>query len=60
MDVQDFRTEDKAHLLAQAHDMTRRRFALFRYLLNTRPWQFAMMVEIGVDRMHHGFWQYND
>jgi predicted AlkP superfamily phosphohydrolase/phosphomutase len=60
VDVDNFRTEEKDRLLAQVRDMTRRRFALFRHLLKTRRWQFAMMVEIGIDRMHHGFWQYFD
>lgn len=60
VDVDNFRTEEKDRILTQVHDMTRRRFALFRHLLKSRPWQFAMMVEIGVDRMHHGFWQYFD
>jgi predicted AlkP superfamily phosphohydrolase/phosphomutase len=60
VDVDNFRTTEKDRILTGIHDMTRRRFALFRHLIKTRPWQFAMMVEIGVDRMHHGFWQYFD
>jgi predicted AlkP superfamily phosphohydrolase/phosphomutase len=60
VDVDNFRTEEKERILDQVHDMTRRRFALFRHLLKTREWQFAMIVEIGVDRIHHGFWQYFD
>jgi len=60
VDVDDFRTDDKERILKQIHDMTERRFKLFRHLLKTRRWDFAMMVEIGVDRMHHGFWQYFD
>jgi len=60
VDVENFRSEEKERILAQIHDMTQRRFQLFRHLLKTRPWDFAMMVEIGVDRIHHGFWQYFD
>ncbi|MEX0785054.1 MAG: alkaline phosphatase family protein [Dehalococcoidia bacterium] len=60
VDVDNFRSDESERILAQAQDMTRRRFALFRHLLKTRPWQFAMMVEIGVDRMHHGFWRFHD
>jgi predicted AlkP superfamily phosphohydrolase/phosphomutase len=44
----------------EAHEMTKQHFALFRHLLRTHAWDFAMMVEIGVDRIHHGFWQYFD
>ena len=60
VDVDNFRAGEKQQILSQAHDMTRRRFALFRHLLRTRPWQFAMMVEIGVDRMQHAFWEHFD
>ncbi len=60
IDVEDFRSEDKQRILDSAHDMARRRFALFRHLLKAKPWDFAMMVEIGVDRVHHGFWKYFD
>ncbi len=60
VDVENFRSEEKERILAQIHDMTVRRFQLFRHLLKTREWDFAMMVEIGVDRIHHGFWQYLD
>lgn len=56
-DVKGFRTSDKAWLLEQIYVMTRRRFEVARRLLDTRSWDFFMMVEIGVDRMHHGFWK---
>ncbi len=60
VDVEDFRTEEKDRILTQIRDMTVRRFQLLRHLLKSREWDFAMMVEIGVDRIHHGFWQYMD
>jgi predicted AlkP superfamily phosphohydrolase/phosphomutase len=60
VDVEDFRTDDKERILRQIDDMTRRRFQLFRHLIKSRSWDLAMMVEIGVDRIHHGFWQYMD
>ena len=40
--------------------MTDRRFALADHLLATKPWELFVMVEMGPDRMHHGFWQYMD
>ena len=40
--------------------MTEQRFAVCRQLLDTRPWDFFMMVEIGLDRMHHAFWRFLD
>ena len=44
----------------QIYQMTDRRFALAEHLLETRPWQLFAMVEMGVDRIHHGFWKYMD
>ena len=40
--------------------MTDRRFALAEHLLETKPWELFAMVEMGPDRMHHGFWKYMD
>ena len=40
--------------------MTRKRFALARYLLAEKEWDYFMMVEIGVDRIQHAFWAYMD
>jgi predicted AlkP superfamily phosphohydrolase/phosphomutase len=28
--------------------------------MQTRTWDFFMLVEMGVDRIHHGFWSYMD
>jgi predicted AlkP superfamily phosphohydrolase/phosphomutase len=60
VDVRDFRTDDKERLLEEIVDMTTRRFQLAEHLLDSRPWDFFAMVEMGVDRMHHGFWRYMD
>ena len=40
--------------------MTDRRFALAEHLLATKPWELFAMVEMGPDRMHHGFWKFMD
>ena len=60
VDVRDFRTDDKERLLDQVTEMTNTRFRLAEHLLDTRPWDFFAMVEMGTDRMHHGFWRYMD
>ena len=60
VDVKDFRTDRKDYLKAQILDMTERRFKLFRHLLRENEWDFAMMVEMGTDRIHHAFWKYLD
>ena len=60
IDVRDFRTPEKDRLLAEVYAMTDRRFALARHLVVNEPWDFFAMVEMGPDRMHHGFWRYFD
>jgi len=59
-DVDNFRTEDKALLINQIYQMTHKRFTVVKYLLKNKPWDFFMMVEMGPDRIHHGFWKYMD
>ena len=59
-DTKDFRTDDKEYLLRQVYEMTDRRFRLAEHLLETKPWTLFAMVEMGPDRMHHGFWKFMD
>lgn len=60
IDVRGFRTDDKERLLAEIVEMTEKRFKLARHLMRTKQWDFFMMVEMGPDRIHHGFWKYFD
>lgn len=60
IDVKDFRTDEKRALLEQIYTMTERRFRLFRRLLSREEYDFAMMVEMGPDRIHHAFWRFCD
>jgi predicted AlkP superfamily phosphohydrolase/phosphomutase len=60
IDVKDFRTENKQWLIEQIYEMTEKRFKLIRHFLVTKPWDFFMFVEMGPDRVHHGFWRYCD
>jgi predicted AlkP superfamily phosphohydrolase/phosphomutase len=60
LDVDNFRTDAKDRLLEQIYEMTEKRFKLARYLVKEKPWEFFMMVEMGIDRIHHGFWTYTD
>jgi predicted AlkP superfamily phosphohydrolase/phosphomutase len=59
-DVDDFRTADKGALLERIYEKTRKHFRVARHLVQTQPWDFFMMVEMGTDRIHHGFWKYFD
>jgi predicted AlkP superfamily phosphohydrolase/phosphomutase len=60
VDVRDFRSDDRDRILSEVYAMTEQHFAVSRHLLDTRPWDFFMMVEIGLDRMHHAFWRFLD
>ena len=60
VDVPQFRTEDKDFLLQQIYQLADQHHRVVRHLLTTRAWDFFMHVDMGVDRMHHGFWQFFD
>ncbi len=59
-DVRKFRTDDKENLLQQIYDLTEYRFRLYRYFIRRSEWDFLMFVDMGPDRMHHGFWKFYD
>jgi predicted AlkP superfamily phosphohydrolase/phosphomutase len=59
-DCPNFRTDDKDDLLRQIYAMTERRFAVLQNWIEKKPWDFFMFVEIGTDRLHHGFWKFFD
>ena len=60
VDVKGFRTDNKAWLKDQIYDMTRKHFRVVRHLMTSVEWDYFQFVEIGLDRMHHGFWKYHD
>ncbi len=60
VDVPNYRTDDKQGLLERIYEMTEGHFKVLRHLMKDKPWDFMMSVEIGVDRLHHGFWKYHD
>ena len=55
-----FRTEDRDQILREIYAMTDKRFEVMEWLIETKPWNLFMFVEIGVDRVHHAFWKYMD
>ncbi len=59
-DVLNFRSEDKVRLLDDLLDMTQMQMGLVKHLMQTKPWDFFMFVNIGVDRLHHAFWHFHD
>jgi predicted AlkP superfamily phosphohydrolase/phosphomutase len=56
----EFRVSDKEKLLREIYDMTSKRFDIIEYLAKERPWDLFAFVEIGLDRLHHGYWKYFD
>jgi predicted AlkP superfamily phosphohydrolase/phosphomutase len=60
VDVKGFRTHNKAWLRDEIDAMSRKHFAVVRHLMQTVEWDYFQLVEIGLDRMHHGFWKFHD
>lgn len=59
-DVKNFRTDDKTWLRNQIFDMSRKQWQVVRWLLTEQEWDYFQFVDIGLDRIHHGFWSYFD
>jgi predicted AlkP superfamily phosphohydrolase/phosphomutase len=55
-----FRKENKAEILAALRGMTEGHFDIACYLAREHPWDLFIMVEIGLDRVQHAFWRYQD
>jgi predicted AlkP superfamily phosphohydrolase/phosphomutase len=60
VDVKGFRTGNKAKLLDDIYAMSRAHFEVVRHYLKRGDWDYFQLVEIGLDRIHHGFWRYHD
>lgn len=60
VDVRGFRTENKAWLLDEIYSMSRKHFEVIRHLMQTTEWDHFQFVEIGLDRIQHGFWKHHD
>lgn len=59
-DVDEFRNIAREHVLAQVHSMTDARFRAAEWLMESEPWQLAIVCEIAPDRLHHCFWSDHD
>jgi predicted AlkP superfamily phosphohydrolase/phosphomutase len=59
-DVKNFRTNDKDRLKKEIFEMSRKQWQVVRWLLSQNDWDYFHFVDIGLDRMHHGFWNYFD
>jgi predicted AlkP superfamily phosphohydrolase/phosphomutase len=59
-DVKNFRTNNKDWLKEEIFNMSRKQWQVVRWLLKEHEWDYFHFVDIGLDRMHHGFWNYFD
>lgn len=59
-DVKEFRTERKDWLKQQIYEMSAQQFQVVRYLMKETEWDYFHFVELGLDRLQHGFWKFHD
>jgi len=55
-----FRRSDANSVLREAYEMAEKRFKVVEHLLKSKPWDFFMFVEMGLDRVQHALWKYFD
>jgi predicted AlkP superfamily phosphohydrolase/phosphomutase len=60
VDVKNFRTQNKPWLKDEIDSLSRKHFEVVRHLLQDHEWDYFQFVEIGLDRLQHGFWKYHD
>jgi len=60
VDVKNFRTDRKDWLKEEIFNMSRKQWKLVHWLLQEEEWDYLHFVDIGLDRMHHGFWNFFD
>ena len=59
-DLPDYRAWDRERLLQTLIDMAEQQHRVFCHLLRTKPWDFALQVHMGLDRVQHVFWSDHD
>ncbi|MEO0804438.1 MAG: alkaline phosphatase family protein, partial [Cyanobacteria bacterium J06642_2] len=57
LDVPEFRSEDKQRILQDIYALCDQRFTLASKLIARDAPDFLMLVDMGVDRIHHSFWK---
>ena len=60
LDVPNFRSEDKQRILQDIYTMCDQHFTVARQLLTHNDPDMLMLVEMGVDRIHHALWKQMD
>lgn len=57
MDVPNFRSDEKQRILDNLYHLCDQRFTLAAKLIGRDQPDFLMLVDMGVDRIHHAFWK---
>ncbi|MDX2215792.1 MAG: alkaline phosphatase family protein [Oculatellaceae cyanobacterium bins.114] len=57
LDVPHFRSDEKERILKNIYSLCDQRFTLAEKLLAQDSPDFLMLVDMGVDRIHHSFWK---
>lgn len=57
MDVPNFRSDEKERILENLYSLCDQRFTLAEKLIARDRPDFLMLVDMGVDRIHHAFWK---
>jgi predicted AlkP superfamily phosphohydrolase/phosphomutase len=60
VDVKNFRTDRKDALKDEIFKMSEKQWKVVHWLMKEQEWDYFHYVDIGLDRMHHGFWNYFD
>ncbi|MBO9337372.1 MAG: alkaline phosphatase family protein [Chloroflexus sp.] len=60
LDVPDFRSDDKERIVRDIYTMCDQRFAVAAALIEEERPDFLMLVDMGIDRIHHAFWKHMD
>jgi predicted AlkP superfamily phosphohydrolase/phosphomutase len=56
VDVKGFRTDDKEWLEREIFEMSEKQWTVVKWMLKEQEWDYFHFVDIGLDRVHHGFW----
>ncbi len=55
-DVKGFRTGNKDWLRDEIFEMSKKQWKVVKWMLKEKQWDYFHFVDIGLDRVHHGFW----
>ncbi len=58
VDVKNFNTDRKESLKSAIFNMSSKQWQVARWQLSEHEWDYFHFVDIGLDRMQHGFWNY--